>query len=358
MVPPNKELGTGEGESPLAIPDIKPENLTARTMNSDVASIQTQGGGQPVAYTPNPIQPKTEVFVPPQAEIAPMNPTATPAEMPVVMEAPASNKKPIILGLASFVIVIALGAIGWFVIYPNFSATTEESIEAEFPASSLPTPEEPQPAMPPEETVSPETPTSSATSSEVTTASGTAPTFIHSSFFKTAADAVTEFSFEPATTENYKKAFPGGTAEVALFREVIFKSGQVAYKSSDLLGLLTPKSLGQETGLFNPDFTAFSYTDKNGVWPGLVLKIVDSKKEAVTAALKTLETSEEAAAFFGETAPGTAKTWKDGKIGTYAGRYLTFATIGASLNYAVAGDYAIISTSYTGGQEVAKRLGL
>jgi hypothetical protein len=354
MMPPNKELGTGEGESPLAIPDIKPENLAARTMNSDLASIQNQGGGQPVAYTPNPMQPKTEVFVPPQAEIAPMNPATVPTEMPVTIETPTTNnKKPIILGLASFVIVIALGAIGWFVIYPNFSATTEESIKEEFPASSLPTTEDPQPAMPPEENTPPETPTSSAT-----TTPEVMPAFIHSSFFKTAADAVSEFNFEPATAENYKKAFPGGTAEVALFREVVFKSGQVAYKSSDLLGLLAPKSLGQEANLFNPDFTAFSYTDKNGVWPGLVLKIAEGKKEAVTTALKTLETSEEAAAFFGGTAPGAAKTWKDGKVGTYAGRYLTFTTVGASLNYAVAGDYAIISASYTGAQEVAKRLGL
>jgi hypothetical protein len=362
IVPPTKELGTGEGESPLAIPDIKPENIAARTMNSDMASIQTQGGGQPVAYTPT-TQPKPEVFVPPQAETAPINPTTigmdAPAAMPADASAPSGNKKPIIMGLASFVIVIALGAIGWFVIYPNFSA--EEVIPEEIPEASLPAQEENlPPAMPSEESsVLPlENSTSSATTSEEMTETETPETLIHSSFLKIAADAVTELNFEPATLENYKTAFPGGTAEVALFKEIVFKNQTGAYSSGEILALIAPQSLGSDKTLFAADFTAFSYTDKNGVWPGLVLKIAEGKKEAAATAVKSLETTEESANFFGGTTPGTATTWKDGKIGTYAGRYLTFATTGASLNYAVAGDYVVISTSYAGAQEVAKRLGL
>lgn len=352
VTPPTKELGTGEGESPLAIPEIKPENIAVRTMSSDAASIQAQGGGQPAAYTPA-AQPNANVFVPPQAEMAPIS--ASPAAGPNPTE---SGKKPIILGLASFVIVVALGAIGWFVIYPNLNSPAEEVIE-EIPAAPLP-PTAEEPATPATEDLgtNPETPTSSATTSEPTVKVPEPKTLIHQSFFKTAADAVTEFSFNPATAANYKTAFPGGTAEVALLKEVVFKSETGAYPSGELLALLAPKSLGADNTLFAEDFTAFSYTDKNGVWPGLALKIMEGKKEAVGTALKNLETSEEAVAFFGGTAPGAPKTWKDGKVGTYAGRYLAFATAGASLNYAVAGDYLIISGSYAGAQEVAKRLGL
>jgi len=354
IMPPNRELGTGEGESPLTIPDIKPENLAARTMSSDASSIQAQGGGQPVSYTPN-LQPKVEVFVPPQAETSPINP-GSPAEIPSVGVETTGGKKPIILGLASFVIVIALGAIGWFVVYPNFVSNTEVVTE-EAPASTLPTPEEPQPPTPP--AVDPTediTPTASTTTPEEETP---APkTLIHSSFLKTPADAITELNFVPATLENYKTAFPGGTAEVTLLKEVVFKIPSGAYPSAELLALIAPKSLGSDKTLFAEDFTAFSHTDKNGVWPGLILKISDGKKVAVEEALKTLETSEEASAFFGGTTPGAATTWKNGKIGTYTGRYMTFGTTGASLNYAITGDYLVISTSYAGAQEIAKRLGL
>jgi hypothetical protein len=353
IMPPNRELGTGEGESPLAVPDIKPENIAVRTMSSDISSIQAQGGGQPVSYTPNLNQPKAEVFVPPQAEASPINP-GSPAEIPGVMAENTNSKKPIILGLASFVIVIALGAIGWFVVYPNFSNNTEPVVE-EAPVATLPTPEEPQPPTPP-----PAEPADNSTSTASTTPEEILPpkTLIHSSFLKTPADAVTELNFVPATLENYKTAFPGGTAEVTLLKEVVFKTGSGAYSSAELLKLIAPKSLGADTTLFAEDFTAFSHTDKNGVWPGLILKITDGKKDAVSAALKTLETSEEASAFFGGTTPGAATTWKNGKIGTYTGRYMTFTTTGASLNYAITGDYLVISTSYAGAQEIAKRLGL
>lgn len=354
VMPPNRELGTGEGEAPLTIPDIKPENLTARTMSSDISSVQAQGGGQPVSYTPNLSQPKAEVFTPPQAELSPINPSGS-AEMPSVMGPEiTSSKKPIILGLASFVIVIALGAIGWFVVYPNFSTNTEPVIE-EAPTETLPTPEEPQPPTPP-----PIDPVDTSTSTASTTPEETLPpkTLIHSSFLKTPADAITEINFVPATLEGYKTAFPGGTAEVTLLKEVIFKNESGAYPSADLLKLIAPKSLGSDQTLFAEDFTAFSHTDKNGVWPGLIFKIADGKKDMVSELLKTLETSEEASAFFGGTTPGTATTWKNGKIGTYTGRYMTFTTTGASLNYAVTGDYLVISTSYAGAQEIAKRLGL
>lgn len=353
IMPPNRELGTGEGESPLTIPDIKPENIVVRTMSSDVSSIQAQGGGQPVSYTPNLNQPKAEVFVPPQAEMSPINPGG-PAEIPSVGTETTGSKKPIILGLASFVIVIALGAIGWFVVYPNFSADTEPVVE-ETPAVTLPTPEEPQPPTPPaSDPVDTTTPEASTTPEEVLPPK----TLIHSSFLKTPADAVTELNFAPATLENYKTAFPGGTAEVTLLKEVVFKNESGAYSSAELLKIIAPKSLGSDQTLFAEDFTAFSHTDKNGVWPGLILKIADGKKDAVSEVLKTLETSEEAFAFFGGTTPGSATTWKNGKIGTYTGRYMTFTTTGASLNYAITGDYLVISTSYAGAQEIAKRLGL
>lgn len=348
-MPPNKELGTGEGESPLAIPEIKTENMAVRTMNSDAASIQNQGGGQPMAYTPNPVPPKTEVFVPPQAEVAPLNPSVGTESVST------GGKNPIILGLASFIIVVALGAIGWFVVYPNI-AGPEEAAPAEQTESSAETalpPEEPPVA---EEAAPIENSTSSASSTEADLPE--TKTLIHKSFFKTAADAVTEFNFLPATADNYKAAFPAGTAEVALLKEVIFKTETSAYASGDLLAVLAPKSLGEESGVFEEDFTAFSYTDKNGVWPGLILKIAEGKKEMAAGAIKKLETSEEAANFFGGTIAGTPKTWKDGKIGSYAGRYLAFASAGASLNYAIAGDYLIISGSYTGAQEAAKRAGL
>ncbi|MEK7512756.1 MAG: hypothetical protein AAB601_00990, partial [Patescibacteria group bacterium] len=56
-------LGTGEGEAPLVGPS--PQNVALRTMASDIASIQSSGGGQPRSYTPPPPPPRSGTPLPP-----------------------------------------------------------------------------------------------------------------------------------------------------------------------------------------------------------------------------------------------------------------------------------------------------
>ena len=110
--------------------------------------------------------------------------------------------------------------------------------------------------------------------------------------------------------------------------------------------------------MFNPDFTFFTYTNASGTWPGFVLKLATgTTADSAKTAIKKIEMNNELNTLF-LVDPGAPKTWKDGKFGTFSGRYLTYSLLGASLNYGWNGDTLIVSTNYAGAQEAAKRTGL
>ena len=106
--------------------------MDVRTMASDLNSIQ--GGGSPQSYTPKGPDPKPNQAAP-QPETQPsQNFNFQIPQVPTDLSAPAASPEmPIkqkksgrgaLVGIISFVVVIALGALGYFVVYPMLSTSS------------------------------------------------------------------------------------------------------------------------------------------------------------------------------------------------------------------------------------------
>lgn len=352
----NRAIGTGEGESPL-IP-VTPQNVSVRTMDSDTSSIKTSGVGVPSAYTPK-TEPAPATFTPPTMDVqgpipTPTAPTSTPTQPPSSGE---SSSKGIVVAIVSFLVVLGIAAIGYFFLYPMFVEPTDNSSVVPPVAEVLD--QAPEAAVPeaPAEPAS-TTPTSTASSTPTSTVPGS---FLeaHASLFKTSADATSEISLSSVTPETYHAAITSGVAEVPVMKEVVFRTSNGILPSKVFFGAMAPKTFSSEVvTLFAPDFTFFTYTNASGTWPGFALKLSPGTTlETAKAAIRKGEANGDLSSIF-LVDPGTPGTWKDGKFGTFSGRYLTYSLAGASLNYGWNGDTLIVSTNYAGAQEAAKRIGL
>ena len=179
------------------------------------------------------------------------------------------------------------------------------------------------------------------------------------SLFKTSADASSEVTLASLALPEVKKAIQSGSVEVPIFKEIVFKNdtGKV-YAASSILSVFIPSVFTENvSSLFEKDFSFFTYVDKTDVWPGVVLKLaVGADITAAKAEIAKLEINNEIGSLF-FSQPGTASVWKDGKVGSFAGRYIPFSTKGFAFNYAWVNDYLILSTSYVGEQAAVKNLG-
>jgi len=334
-------IGTGEGESPLA---PAPQNeMTVRTMASDVASMKEMGGGEPRPYKPSetiqqtaPIPNTTQQTIPQNNVI---NPTQT-TEVPVV---PLPEKKGgnIFVIIAGIIIVLGLVAIGYFYIYPKFIVGTPETTPTQEPVVTA---------------------TTTETSEVATTAPIEAPVVTglstHASLFKTAADFSSEASLTAETIDAIKETWKGTTVEVPVFRETVFKNASgTILGSSQLASLFLPSTINATTSkLFEEDFTLFTYTNQKGVWPGIILRAKPETLTSAKEALKNIEANTEWKSLF-MTDPGKEQIWKDGNVGTMAARYISFSTQGNALSYTWFDNIVLISTNYQGAQDAAKKLG-
>ena len=338
-------IGTGEGESPLA---PAPQNeITMRTMASDSTSIKEMGGGDPRPYTPN-ATPISQTQKPPEVPNQ-SSPTINPSQVTEIPVIPIPQKKngSMFIILAVVIIVLGLGAIGYFYVYPKFISSGTPEVVVEEPQTNEPV-----------------TPVVDATTTEVaaTTTVEVPPISNglgnHISLFKTAADFSSETTLVSETIAAIKEAWKGTTVEVPVFKETVFKSadGKI-FGQSKLVPLFLPSFITtSSTSLFEEDFTLFTYTDQKGVWPGIILKaktdtLAQAKEEA-----KKIEASVEWRSLF-ILDPGKEQTWKDGKVGTTGARYISFATKGNALSYTWFDNTLLISSSYQGAQDAAKKLG-
>lgn len=340
-------IGTGEGESPL-VP--APQNeITMRTMASDVASMKEMGGGDPRPYvpsaTPIPQTPPPPKPPEPQNKVNPViNPMQT-TEIPVI-PLPSQKSGNAFVIIAIILIVLGLGAIGYFYVYPKFVSTEVVEVVEEPNTEEIIT-------TTPEVIV--EATTTATTTVEVPPISGLGS---HISLFKTAADFSSETTLATETVTAIKDAWKGTTVEVPVFKETVFKStdGKILGQSK-LVPLFLPSFITTSSSpLFEEDFTLFTYTDQKGVWPGIILK---AKAEMATKAkeeAKKIESNLEWRSLF-IIDPGKEQTWKDGKVGTTGARYISFATKGNALSYTWFDDILLISTNYQGAQDAAKKLG-
>jgi hypothetical protein len=190
------------------------------------------------------------------------------------------------------------------------------------------------------------------------TPSAPAASLIHSSLFKSAADATADVTLSDLGVSAYRTSVEFTTVEVPVLNEVVFKKsdGEVA-SFSDVLGFLLPGLFSADLNQsFEADFTFFTYADSKGTWPGFVVNLKNGVTSAdVQTGVAGLESSENIANLF-LTSPGNQSSWKSGTVEGVSNRYLAFGLSGASLNYGWLGDSLVVSTSFPGFQEALKRL--
>lgn len=336
-------LGTGEGEVPLGAPPQP--NIETRTMASDLKSVSESGGASPRPYVPPPpvasqepamppVPEKKETFVPPPIDLGEI---PKPAMMGVVAPVKKS-KKGLFVAILTFLIIVGLGAVGYFVVYPKFFGGEVAETPEPPPAENIPPPAEELPPLP-------------------TTIES------HVSFFKTAADFTTDVTL-PGPVGGFnltdlKQTLALAALEVPPFTELTVKDANGAIPSFyEIARLFAPVTFSETTlQSFEGDFTYFVYTDDAGsTWSGFIAKTKAAPAQADLDAIAKLETNNETANFF-FTDPGAPSTWKAGQVNDKTAKYLSFSKAGASLSYTWFDNYLLLSANYAGAKEAAERLG-
>ncbi len=350
-------LGTGEGEVPLAPPPAS--KLDARTMSSDSRSMQQSGGAMPRPYAPqsnvpssapSPMQmptPPVPIPQPPRPAQTPVMQSATPIAASIQKK---SGKNIFIVSLVA-VLIIGLGALGYFVLYPMVFGENEVPAPTGelLPDSGVPSPalpEENTPAPTPEEPASPEPRTETPTTLQT-----------HTSFFKISADTTEDVPLVNLTFPSLKSLISFETADVPLFKEVVGKNSAGTFISFDqFAGTVLPSVFSPEiTAQFESDFTVFSLTNDKGTWLGFIAKKKATASTQLVERVASLETAPTLSDFYLKP-PGTMQTWKAGKVGATETRYAPFSIPGAALNYGWHMDHLIVSASYDGIKEALRRL--
>ncbi|MFH0806654.1 MAG: hypothetical protein V1885_02945 [Candidatus Brennerbacteria bacterium] len=368
------QIGTGEGESPLAPRPVTPPSpsLETRTFSSDLGSIRSTGGSEPAPYTPSPVKPivpppgiaVSGTFprvggAPPVPPVGGMPPSLSIPSSPIIPPAtPKTGGKKIFVAVLSFLIVVALGAIGYFFVYPLFMG--------EVPAVT------PPPAAP----VLPE-PENSGTSGihpfeESATSTGEAPetpvvdpwsgiqgVSSHDSLFTTRADTVTEVILTAPTLQAFKSALPSGSVATPLMSEVVVKmpSGNIL-PFSKLATLIAPTFFTSSLlSSFDEDATYFTYAEPSGTWFGMVVQLrAGAPIGPVQDGMGTLQANPDLANFFLED-PGEKGVWVDGSVREKPASQVSFEAPGATFSYTWFGRNLLLSTNLTGAEAAAELLG-
>lgn len=295
-----------------------PPEVSIRTMGSDVRSLE-QGQTKPV--------PERIFQRPPLAPEASNEPVFRPNMTAPETSATLSPKKGnrgiwIVIGL---VVVVGLGALGYFVVYPLL-----------FPAAS------------------PVTPTPSPLPSP-------SPAFLHRSLFSIPASAQTMLKLEPTDRTTILQAL-GAVAEQGILTGssqelIIVHTDGSQIRLSSYLPAFGVFSADQLALWFEDDFTAFLFYDDLGVWPGYVFKVKPGmSSEEIKSSLAQLETIP-LEPFFLEN-PGTFGVFRDGNVNGHPNRYAAGEMPGAALEYLIVNDFVILTTSYPAAQEAVHLLGL
>jgi len=304
------EMNPNQPQGQTKVPPPPTPEVSVRTMGSDIKSI-SQGEISP---TPEVIAPRANFSAPSQSFV----PEATGQMLSEEEAAPHRSRK----GLWTVIIlliVLALIAVGYFIIYPMMSAPV-----------AVPVVETPQPVL----------------------AEPVPVVASHTSAFSGAAIAVPQVTLKlnPVSRETIvqgltdQQGFIGEGMTEVLLQDVA--GGQLPLPT--FLTALLPSFLdSQSAGTYaTDDFTAYLYKDANGVWPGYVIPLKAEGAATLGQWLANLEKTDLGAFFV--TAPGTLSAFKDGSVKGLTDRFATGTAGGASFSHAVTATDLHISTSYEG----------
>lgn len=312
-------------EPPVAPPP--PPEISLRTMQGDIKAVEA---GEAVPSPQAVLPPELESIIEKPETISQLSGPVTPP--------PGGKKilKPGLIILGILVLGGGLGLLGYYVVYPLiFPAPTPKSpVVEQQPAKQTPLKESP-----------------------------TAQVVPHTSYFVTAPalyETLRLSDISPLAISNaLQSAALNSPGENRVKEIAILDNGgsQVAFPV--FAAALTNNALNEASlsNVFENDFTAYLYYDSRGVWPGYVAKI-KSGVSAANAALVLSSVENMDLNFLYINGLGQVfQPFKDGKYKDYSTRYAVGSRSGASFNYGVFGNYAIISTSFDGLKAAAALLG-
>lgn len=345
------------------VPTPPPAKVSVRTMQSDIKSIQEDGGQMPKPYIAEiNQQPKEKEETSASKEVSfqapmfgagvsgysgpeePMFQAKTPSPLPPGKKTASTEKnakipqkgsKTLIMILGIVVLAAILGIGGYYL-----ATNTKGKKTASSPVV---------PALPETEIVVPaleETP----------------PPATHISLFN--ALVVQEERVIPVLTlENINNALiaVANTTPADSFKEVVLRGeNQSLIGFSKFIPVILPELKSEDVaGLFEEDFTAVVFSSLNGQWPGYIVKLKSATTidQGQAFARQNMESSANLKNIFLEE-PGTAAAFKDGLAGsqTINTRYATFSKPGAAFNYGWINNNLVISASYAGLLEILKNL--
>lgn len=348
-----------QSEEKKEIPTPPPSKVNVRTMQSDIKSIQESGGQNPQPYMTEINQQKKETSAPeelsfqpselgsnipgyvgpeepifkPGVPIAPLPPQQKPNKPEEAAKPPKKGSKTLIIIILTILVLAAIIlGVGYYL------TRKEEAINA---TPSLTTPPEDQAVIPPAAILKP----------------------AYVSLFKT-PNVLEEQIITALNLENIKNALTAAasTAPANTLKEVVLRNTDDSLiVFSKFIPILLPELKSEEmSGIFEENFSAVIFADKNGVWPGYViqLKPTTTLDQAQTFIKNNLESSTNLKNIFIED-PGLATAiFKDGKAGSPAinTRYLVFSKTGAAINYGWVNNNLVISATYPGLSEILKNL--
>jgi hypothetical protein len=328
--PKQKKERPGQG----AIPAAPAQDISIRTMESDMTAIK-EGGGvpkEPERFNPSDLHTEKKTFDPETKEAVQADAPAAPdtkvdTEVPQEAKSDGSKKK-VLLVIGAFTILCI--AIGYFFVAPLIftGEPTGEEIASEN-------------ETPGENTVS-ET-----------------PSFIHESFFAGGMDMAGTASVSAVSLGEVQASVDALIASSGdakdVFQEVTFRNNADPMSSHDLLSVMLPSvDRAIVESLFAEDFSAFIYYDEKGAWPGYVFALSEEAllSSAVQPRVVVREIMESAStddiAHFFTASPGEPQAAFNNGSTFEDSRYRTYSLPGASFNYGWDGYYLVLSTSYSG----------
>ncbi|MDP1706657.1 MAG: hypothetical protein Q8L36_02450 [bacterium] len=349
-------IGTGEGEVPLTTPAQMPDLM--RTALSDVKTLQETGGQNVKSYIPETVSPasfepknNTEIAAKPAEQMFSPPQPQSPTMASEINAVPAKqHQKGLINGLIVFVIIVALGAAGYFFVYPKFFGSPIEDTIINEPitpiSENLETLIEPLVPIVLPATTTEEDAATSTDSSET-------KTFI--SLLQKPADSSQEKTLTGLDATSIKNTVIDLATGTATTKEIILKKGDGnPFSFGEIMATILPTVFTSETiGQFEDyQYSVIAFSNTQGVWLSYVGK---AKTGTDLAALKNKINLIEAANLtnsFLKTSGSQQGEWKSGTNN----RYLSFSQNGNALNYGWFNDKLLITTSYPAWQAISAKI--
>lgn len=363
------------------------KNVEIRTMQSDLKSMEN---GEPIKpYNPEVSQEENQESINLQNLDTGSNASVENqvTSSPQVQQGEEkkknflNSKKGLVIGLISFVLIVGIAALGYFVVYPLISPSSSTQNENQNEVS-ISVPPLPQPSnetgeasieTPPmgetstlnEEmnaTTSKETSSQKETNTSTSTSTSTnnesqKETFEHvSPFSKVDATVTTKEVLKGSNIESIQISNPQTSSLI----EVVFEtSSQITFsKIMKTLWDIDLTKSGLDKAFDESYTTAFIYIEKDGTKKiGYVAKLnstsdlVDEKRSLG----QIIESNVNLKNIFSKD-PGSIQGWKNGSSNASLHRYTLFSKSGYSIDYGWKDNFFIISSSFEGFKAVLENI--